>query len=254
MDPTSNDPVCENPAPALPEGRAALVPVAHLLHTLVLIAFLLVNSWLSARSPHLVTGAYGKIFLYLRNIGWECAAVAYVWWGVRRRTSLRELVGGRWRSAQEVIGDAALGAVAWLAIMLLLGVLAAALGMLKADSVERLHEARQRLGFLLPGSGVEVALFCVMSAAAGFCEEVVFRGYLQRQLAALTGNERVAIVAQALLFGAAHGYQGVRRMLLIAAEGVLLGVLALWRKSLRPGMVAHAMQDAITGMLARRLR
>lgn len=228
--------------------------VSSLLHTLVLIAVLLANSWLSARSPHLMTGTHSKIFMYLRNIGWECLVVFYVWLGTRRRINWRGLVGGRWKSGGEAARDVVLGAVLWLAIMTLIAMLASAMGMLRGDAAHHINEARQRLGFLLPRTGGEVALFLCMSAAAGVCEEIVFRGYLQRQFTAFTGNATAAIVLQALLFGAAHGYQGWQRMVLIAAEGVLLGVVALERKSLRPGMVAHTMQDAISGLIGRQLR
>jgi membrane protease YdiL (CAAX protease family) len=42
-------------------------------------------------------------------------------------------------------------------------------------------------------------------------------------------------------------------MLLIAVFGILFGLLAYWRRSLRPGMVAHFVQDGIAGVLARHL-
>ena len=39
-------------------------------------------------------------------------------------------------------------------------------------------------------------------------------------------------------------------MLVIMVQGWLLGLLAYWRKSLRPGMLAHGLQDAIGGVVA----
>jgi membrane protease YdiL (CAAX protease family) len=39
-------------------------------------------------------------------------------------------------------------------------------------------------------------------------------------------------------------------MVLIMVQGWLLGLLAYWRKSLRPGMLAHGLQDAIGGIVA----
>jgi hypothetical protein len=32
----------------------------------------------------------------------------------------------------------------------------------------------------------------------------------------------------------------------------MYGLLAAWRKSLRPGMIAHMLQDAISGLIAAR--
>lgn len=56
---------------------------------------------------------------------------------------------------------------------------------------------------------------------------------------------------QGIVFGAAHGYQDEKYMLMIAAYGALFGLLAHWRRSLRPGMLAHCLQDGIGGLLAR---
>jgi membrane protease YdiL (CAAX protease family) len=78
-------------------------------------------------------------------------------------------------------------------------------------------------------------------------EEILFRGYLQRQIGALSGNIYVGLVVSAILFGAGHGYEGARRMVLIAVLGLMFGVLTLLRKSLRPGMMAHALFDSLQG-------
>ena len=59
------------------------------------------------------------------------------------------------------------------------------------------------------------------------------------------------MIAQALVFGVAHGYQGVRDVVTITVLGAALGGLALWRKSLRPGMIAHAWMDIIGGLFTR---
>jgi membrane protease YdiL (CAAX protease family) len=227
--------------------------ISPVVHTAVLVLVLVGNSLLSTRLPHHVTSEHSKLILYARSIGWEWIAVLYVWLGTRRRISLRDLVGGRWSSAEDVFSDISLGVALWLLIIMGIAVLAVALGLFHGDPAQALNESRQRFGFLIPQTGVELLVFLCLSITAGFCEEIIFRGYLQRQFAALTGNITAAVLLQALLFGAAHGYEGGKRMLLIAFEGVLLGVIALWRRSLRPGMVAHATQDAISGIVARHL-
>jgi hypothetical protein len=38
-------------------------------------------------------------------------------------------------------------------------------------------------------------------------------------------------------------------MIVIAVYGCMFGSLAWWRKSLRPGMMAHFIQDAIGGLV-----
>ena len=89
-----------------------------------------------------------------------------------------------------------------------------------------------------------------VSLTAGFCEELIYRGYLQRQFTALTHSVAGGIVLQAIAFALSHGYQGWRFVLLIAVLAAMLGLLANWRRSLRPGMIAHALQDGITGIVA----
>jgi membrane protease YdiL (CAAX protease family) len=88
-----------------------------------------------------------------------------------------------------------------------------------------------------------------VSISAGISEEIVFRGYLQRQLTALTGRTWLALLLQVTVFGIAHGYQGVQNCVAIALYGALFTLLALWRKSLRPGMIAHACTDIAGGLL-----
>jgi membrane protease YdiL (CAAX protease family) len=57
------------------------------------------------------------------------------------------------------------------------------------------------------------------------------------------------VLAQGVLFGASHGYQGLKAMLVIGLLGCAIGILAAWRNNLRPGMMAHAWQDLFTGMV-----
>ena len=59
----------------------------------------------------------------------------------------------------------------------------------------------------------------------------------------------MALFLQAAVFGIAHGYQGLRNCVAIAIYGALFTLLALWRKSLRPGMIAHAWTDIAAGLL-----
>jgi membrane protease YdiL (CAAX protease family) len=102
---------------------------------------------------------------------------------------------------------------------------------------------------MMPHGWVERALWVLLAASAGISEEFVFRGYLQRQLTAFTGRTTMGLLLQVSIFAVAHGYQGVRSCLVIAIYGALFTLLALWRKSLRPGMIAHAWTDIIGGLV-----
>jgi uncharacterized protein len=96
---------------------------------------------------------------------------------------------------------------------------------------------------------VETGLWVIVSVTAGFCEEVVFRGYFQKQFFALTGRRDLAVVLQALIFGLAHLYQGVTSVITITVYGTMFGILAVITKSLRPGMIQHACEDVFSGIV-----
>lgn len=105
-----------------------------------------------------------------------------------------------------------------------------------------------RTAFLLPQGGAESILWIFLSLVAGFCEEVAFRGYLQRQLTAVLGNVAGAVVLQAIVFGISHGYQGWRATTVASGYGVIFGGLAWWRGQLRPGVLTHAAIDITAGL------
>ncbi len=67
---------------------------------------------------------------------------------------------------------------------------------------------------------------------------------------ALTKSAPAGILLSAAAFGAAHMYQGFRRATLIGLLGAMLGILAYWRRSVRPGMIAHAWQDSLGGVVS----
>ena len=103
---------------------------------------------------------------------------------------------------------------------------------------------------LLPHTVAERAMWVLVAMTVAFCEEVVYRGYLQTQLTAFTRRASVAVVLQALLFGMAHGEQGLAVALRFALYGVMLGALARWRRSLIPGIACHVGVDVASGLLA----
>jgi membrane protease YdiL (CAAX protease family) len=180
------------------------------------------------------------IQIYLTALGMDWALLYFCWAGVHRHGgNLWDLAGGRWRSWSEVFSDLAVvvpfGAVwegAAYGVHLLLG-----------------SGSAKSVDSLLPKSLVEVLVWIATCITAGICEEMAFRGYLQRQFHALTGNIAWAILLQALVFGIAHGYQGWRNVVVISVLGVLFGVLAAWRKNLRANMVVHAWADVWEGWL-----
>ncbi|MBZ5546873.1 MAG: CPBP family intramembrane metalloprotease [Acidobacteriia bacterium] len=149
------------------------------------------------------------------------------------------MVSGRWQTLGAFFRDLGL-AIGFLVVAVpLVGVLAYLLGG-NADST---------LANITPKTGFELLIWLGLAATGGFCEELVFRGYLTRQFSAWTGSRVFAVVLQGVAFGLAHGYYH-KIMVVVMVQGWLLGLLAYWRKSLRPGVLAHGLQDVIGGVVA----
>jgi membrane protease YdiL (CAAX protease family) len=233
-------------ASSLPLERGARpLPVASRRHTVRLAAIFVVLGASGLLLPHgsAPTGAAPETHrnvavLYATLIGAEWLLFRAVTAGLRSKgIDWRALVGRA--GAGDLAGDALLG------VLLCAGWVSAVLAV-RSSSAGPAAEAS-----LLPQGALETALWIVLALSAGFCEEITFRGYFQRQFEALTGRRGVALVMQAVLFGLAHAYQGLPSTVAIAGYGVLFGALALWRGSLRPGMVAHALTDLVLGLFGR---
>lgn len=240
-------------APFPPEPQAQKNLIAPLWHTLLIVAILVVFSFLGA-SPQKQAGAsgpYGRLILYGGTFLFELVIVLVIWLGIRRRgVTMRELVGGRWTTVESFLLDIAL-AVGFLVIAnLILIPIRMALGTLDLRHADKqLEETKRMLGHMIPRSGLEATMFAVLAIAAGLFEEIIFRGYLQRQFGAVARNAALGISASAIVFGLSHAYQGARMMVVIAVYGAMFGVMAHLRRSLRPGMMAHATQDAFAGIV-----
>ena len=238
----------------IPSAPASEQPQRRLLapwwHTAILVAVLLLGSIGGSGGYHpLARGS--KLPQYLWGMAWEWILTGLVWLGIRKRFTMRDIIGGRWASFQEFFFDVIIAAVFWLIAAF---VLAGGAVLMHLDQGDKIESMRRQLGFLIPATHLELAGWFCLSATAGFCEEFIFRGYLQLQFAALTRSMFLGALLSAVVFGASHGYEGRARMLLIGIFGLMFGLLAWWRRSLRPGMIAHAWHDALSGAVLRMLK
>src|SRR5262245_31639694 len=225
---------------------ARVRPVASARHTAILIALFLLLTLAGARFQSAARSgavpaprATPVVPLYLSLMAAEWGLAFYVWRGLKRaRTEAREVIGGPWSSAPAVLDDLASAAGLW-GVWKLIG--------LGWNRVFGEGHAASIAGYL-PQSALEVVLWVGLSITAGFVEEFVFRGYLLRQLEAWTRRSWLAILLQAAVFGLSHGYQGAQARAKITVFGLLFAIVARWRRSLRPGMIAHAATDVIAGL------
>jgi membrane protease YdiL (CAAX protease family) len=224
--------------------------IAPLWHTAIIVGLILVNSFAGSSKLGAVHGSSARILLYGGTFVTQLVLILMIWFGIRlRRVRMRDLIGGRWETVEAFLLDVALALGFWITSLLLLFVIRVALGTIDLRNMQKsVDDTVRLLGPMAPHTYLEAGLFVLLSVCAGLFEEIIFRGYLQRQFSALGQNAIIGIVASGILFGLAHGYQGPRMMVVIGFFGVFFGILAHLRKSLRPGMMAHAFQDSIAGI------
>lgn len=224
----------------VPEGS-----VAGPIHTVILVVMLLGGAGLmyfsAGRAP--VAGHPNRVGFYLTTIAWEWFLTGYVLLGVRRYgKSVLQVMGARWSTVKDVFRDVGVALVFWIVALLVLGL---------AASLLRFHGSRQTLSALAPEGPTQILVWILLCITAGFCEETIFRGYLQKQFVTWMGNVPAGVFLSAAIFGMCHIYQGVKAVVVITVYGLLFGILAQWRKSMRPGMITHALHDTVSGLALR---
>jgi membrane protease YdiL (CAAX protease family) len=139
--------------------------------------------------------------------------------------------------------------------LLVLGVVALyspTISKLRRASAEQKIGLRARLGShaaMLPHTTGELAWFTALSATAGVCEELIFRGYILWAAQSVLGLWP-AVVLSCLAFALAHAYQGIDGIIKTGLVGAFFMASVLFLGSLLPAMVAHALIDIGQGVVA----
>jgi len=183
-----------------------------------------------------------RLWLYPAWVGelWVGAAFVVSLWLYERRpwALLRLSVPGGWRL--------------WISVALVLAVIVA-LG----ATIVRLARLRRRKRVKMraqavahaPHTRYELAWWAAVSLSAGFCEELIFRGYLiwvLRPLVGLWGAAAFSLV----VFAVAHAYHGVAGALATGVVGGLLTLVVLIFGSLWPAVAIHLLIDLQQGFAA----
>jgi uncharacterized protein len=231
----------EVPIEQVATDERRLRPVAPVWHTALLLVVIVGLSALQ-RPQTLAqeTIQFSRIWTYLLTLAYELFLLGYVWFLglLLYKVPLREVIGGRWRRWKDFWLDVGIAVFFWIAVVGMLFVAHFALGFSGVDAAKAMY----------PNTIPELCVFVVLAVFAGFCEEIIFRGYLQRQFTAWTGNVSVGIALQAIVFGLGHMYQGWKGVVVISVYGAMFGILAAMRKSLRPGILQHCGQDGFSGI------
>ena len=175
---------------------------------------------------------------YLSVIALQYGLLRLVTLGLRRYGStLNSIIGGQRNDLRSMILNTIIGISFWAVCAVLLMYLKNWIG--SGDT---------QVSGVLPNSIPQRLLWIVLSIAAGFVEEVCYRGYLQKQIMSLSRSASVAVFTQAVLFAVSHSYQGFKSVVVIFVYGMMFGLLAHWRGNLWPGIVAHAWTDIVSGL------
>jgi membrane protease YdiL (CAAX protease family) len=228
------------------QNRVLLAPIWHTaLLVLILLVVALGGAYfqsMQSSDENIVPQHPVVMHLYFSLIVFEWFLVGFVWLGIRRSgIRVSDLIGEKWSNFRNILRDIGIALIFWIIwtwagelVKYLLG-----------------HNSAKSIDTLLPQGYIELVTWVLLSISAGFCEEVVYRGYLQRQFHILTRSVTIAILIQGLLFGVTHGYQGIKLVITISVYGILYGTLASWRKSLIPGIISHAWSDIFSGILSK---
>jgi membrane protease YdiL (CAAX protease family) len=114
-----------------------------------------------------------------------------------------------------------------------------------------LHQTPHVVGQIRTLVGGSVVYALCLAVRAGVIEEVLFRGLAIEQLSALTGIRWLAALIATVFFVLMHGlYFDWVQLLPVAAIGIVLTLLYLWRHDLWANIIAHTIIDGTSLTLA----
>lgn len=250
---------------ASPQEPAASPAIAPAWHTIVLVVAILGLSAKGASHLSALHGSLHRLATYGLTAAMDLCLFAWVALGLRlRKIPFRSLFGSLSGGIRAIAVDLGIALLFWFGSLMILGTLGVAWSGVEAAAAHRQpatnagqpfaaspsqQQTVRALAQLAPSNLQEMAAWALLCLLVGVVEETVFRGYLQRQFTAWArGGVLAGVLFSALAFGGAHAYQGVRNMVLLTVFGALFSLLALFRRSLRPGIFAHCWHDLIAGM------
>lgn len=230
---------CKRSAGDLVGDGAVLAPPWHTLALVtVIVAVAVTGTALGAsQTTTAVSEGASRFLAYPALLAVQWGSLFYVCRAFRARSALGALLGRGWNDARRALGDAVLALALFASIVAI-----------EWAWTRFLPGGRPSTSPLLPTTGVELAAWLVVASSTGFCEEVVYRGYLQTQFAAFTRRTWAGVAVQAALFGIAHADQGADAMARVTVYAALLGWVAARRRSLMPCIVAHIGIDLAAAM------
>ena len=104
---------------------------------------------------------------------------------------------------------------------------------------------------LFPQDDVERLAFFALVVTVATCEELVYRGFVQRLFQDWSRGSVIAgVLGSAIYFAVAHLYQGRRGLASTFVAGLIFAGTRAWTGSLLPPITAHFVADITVGILA----
>lgn len=103
---------------------------------------------------------------------------------------------------------------------------------------------------VFPQDSVERLAFFAVVVTVAFCEEWIYRGFIQRMFHEWASSVVAGIVGSAVLFAGAHLYQGRRGLASTFGVGLIFSAVRFWTGSLIPSVAAHFVADLAAGFMA----
>ena len=104
---------------------------------------------------------------------------------------------------------------------------------------------------IFPQDSAERLAFFAVVVTVAVCEELIFRGFIQRVFENWSGGLVLAgVLGSAGIFAVAHLYQGRRGLIATFVVGLLFAAIRAWTGSLLAPLIAHFVADITAGLLA----
>lgn len=219
----------------------------HLLVALIAVVYPLFSTleWYRRFRPQLERGeSHHRVRFYRRSMVelWLLTPAVLSWWLWSRRTAAAIGIGvpGGWAFWVGIVVVAALSAA-----------LGYQVAVVRSSAVAQAQVRKQFRGvpaLIVPHDKLERRMWIGLSLTAGFCEEILYRGFLMWYVMTWLPGA-AAVLVSAVVFGMAHLYLGWGLGVLRASVvGVVFGAAYLLTGSLWVPMVLHAAVDVTSGL------
>lgn len=108
------------------------------------------------------------------------------------------------------------------------------------DLSKQLQENARQLQEIIPV--LSPVAYLGISVLIGVYEELFFRGFLMTRLRRASGSWFVAVLLSTIVFTALHAFeQTIGALIIVATLSVIFSLLTIWRRSILPAIVTHAL-------------